>query len=107
MFKNREGWSVMSKTSRQQRAFWLGVISLLCPVLLGLLLFLMHHGAFAFRDDFHGYRGVGFFMMWVLVLLPAGAILGSAGIVLQRTSFAAILGLLVNLVLMLFFIFRF
>ena len=97
----------MNDAKRRKLATRLGLVSLLCPVLLGLLLFLMHQGAFAFRDDFHGYRGVGFFMTWVLVLLPAGAILGSAGIVLQRTSFAAILGLLVNLVLMLFFIFRF
>jgi len=107
MFKNREGWSVMSKTSRQQRAFWLGVISLLCPVLLGLLLFLMHQGAFAFRDDFHGYRGVGFFMAWLIILLPAGALSGSVGVAFQRNSLLAILGILVNLGLMVFFIFKF
>lgn len=92
----------MNQIKRRKFARRMGIISLTCPVLLGLLLFLMHQGAFSFRDDFHGLRSVGFFMTWILILLPIGAVLGSAGIFLHRTSLAAILGLALNTGLMLF-----
>lgn len=97
----------MHEIKRRKLARTMGIASLFCPICLAILLVLMHQGAFAFRDDFHGFRGVGFFMACLVILLPAGALFGSVGIYFQRNSLFAVLGLLVNLGVMVVFILMF
>lgn len=92
----------MTENTRHKLASWLGLGGLLCPACLLTVIYLMRQGFFAFSDDFHGYKGLGFFLLWASALLPAGALCSTAGVVLKRRNLPAILGLLVNFGLMLF-----
>jgi len=92
----------LTEKTRNKMASWLGLVGLLCPACLLAIILLMRHGLYTFADDFHGYKGLGYFLLWASALLPAGALCSSAGVVLNHRNLLPILGLLVNFGLMLF-----
>lgn len=87
-------------------SFRLGLIGLACPLGLILIIVLMRAGVFTFHDDFTGYKALGFFLLWAMVLLTSGLLSSAVAIALNRRTVSALLGFVVNFGFFLFVLLR-
>ena len=62
------------------------ILSLVATAGVPVLILLLRQDRFTFREDFTGLNAVGFFVIWALVLLCAGALLGGLGWRADRRS---------------------
>lgn len=96
----------MHEEKSRKLSFRIGLIGLACPLGLIVIIVLMRAGAFTFHDDFTGYKALGFFLLWAMVLLTSGLLASAIAVALNRRSVSALIGLVVNFGLFLFVLLR-
>jgi hypothetical protein len=95
----------MSQDSRHKLSLVLSLTGLACPLLLFGIVLLMRNDLITFHDDITGWKGLGFFMMWALALLPTGLLSSCIALFFNRRSILAICSVLLNLGLLSFILF--
>jgi hypothetical protein len=84
----------------QRRGQILAILSLVTTSGLPVLFLLMRLRIFTFRDDFTGFKAVGFALSWALALLLSGTLLGGLAWRADRRSWLARSALVINGVLL-------
>ena len=78
----------------------LAILSLVATAFLPVLFLLMRLKMFTFRDDFTGFKALGFALTWALALLLTGTLLGGLAWRADRRSWLARSALGINGVLL-------
>lgn len=87
----------MLPQTRRKLVFRLSLASLACPVGLMIVILLLRSRMITFHDDFTGLKGVSFFLIWAIALLPSGLLAAAIALGIDRSCRLALTGLTANL----------